>query len=123
MNRKTFWLLITVIAVACIVLPAVSSAYNALNSDNKGQAVDKQDIEEKKTEEEKNEEKTEEKNTEAIPGELEEESEQEQNSEQKYTVQDGDNLWLIATRFNTSVEAIMYVNNLSSEILIPVRNC
>ncbi|HAF18026.1 MAG: LysM peptidoglycan-binding domain-containing protein [Thermacetogeniaceae bacterium] len=119
MNRKTFWLLITVIAVACIVLPAVSSAYNALNSDNKGQAVDKQDIEEKKTEEEKNEEKTEEKNTEAIPGELEEESEQEQNSEQKYTVQDGDNLWLIATRFNTSVEAIMYVNNLSSEILIP----
>ena len=35
MNRKTFWLLITVIAVACIVLPAVSSAYNALNSDKK----------------------------------------------------------------------------------------
>jgi len=69
MNRKTFWLLITVIAVACIVLPAVSSAYNALNSDNKdkGQAVEKKESVEKTTEEnneETSEEKTENKNEE-----------------------------------------------------------
>ena len=51
MSRKIFWLLITVIAVACIVLPAVTSAYNNLKSDNIGQTVDKQDIEETITEE------------------------------------------------------------------------
>ncbi len=123
MSRKTFWLLITVIAVACIVLPAVSSAYNALNSDNKdkGQSVENKDIQEKITEKEKTEEKTGEKNAsqDVIPAEPEEKSDQEQDVEQKYTVQNGDNLWLIANRFNTTVEAIMYVNNLSSEILIP----
>ena len=128
MNRKTFWLLITVIAVACIVLHAVSSAYNALNSDNKdkGQAVEKKESVEKTTEEnnevtteEKTENKNEEENTQEVtPNGPEGNSDQEQ-TEQKYTVQNGDNLWLIATRFNTTVEAIMYVNNLSSEILIP----
>lgn len=121
MNRKTFWLLITVIAIACIVLPAVSSAYNALNSDNKdqGQAVEKKEIKEKKTEVNKENDSNEKNTSQEVTSESEEKSSQEQNNVQKYTVQNGDNLWLIASRFNTSVEAIMYVNNLSSEILVP----
>ncbi len=112
MNRKTFWLLITVIAIACIVLPAASSAYNALTKDKSGQVADKQDAEEKDEEHQITDENSSEQQD-IIP------SEQNADSEQKYTVEYGDNLWLIATKFDVSIEAIIQTNNLSSETLVP----
>ena len=35
-----------------------------------------------------------------------------------YTVQSGDTLWLLAQRFNTTVDAIKAMNNLTSDMLV-----
>lgn len=106
MKRKNFWFLIIVIAVLCIIIPAVSGAYNSLSKKEGVQSAKKTDSEQKN--------KAVSQQTPSQPKET-----QEPPANEKYIVQEGDNLWGIAQKFQTTVEAIIELNNLPGDVLEP----
>ena len=110
MKRKNFWILIIGIAVLCIIIPAASGAYNSLNKKSGNPSVEKPA--DKSANEENDQDKSE--NASSQP-----EENREQPAHEEYTVKAGDNLWEIAQKFQTSVESIKELNNLSENDLIP----
>ena len=111
MKRKHFWVLIIAIAILCIIIPGVSGAYKSLSNKNGVQTADQatgEQIQDATSQQV------------ATPEESREEDEEEdQESSEIYTVQDGDNLWLIAQKYKTSVSAIKELNNLTRDGLMP----
>jgi peptidoglycan endopeptidase LytE len=111
MKRKNFWMLIIAIAILCIIIPVAAGAYKSLSNKNDVQTADQangKQIEDATSQQV------------ATPEESREEDEEEdQESPEIYIVQDGDNLWLIAQKYQTSVGAIKELNNLTEDELKP----
>lgn len=110
MFKKKYWLVITAIAIACIILPAISGAYNS--------AAKKDISKDTKTPAAKVEETTEIGDLSPVAAEPGDETETPEEYEQ-YTVLEGDNLWLIARKFDTYVDSLKELNQLTEEAVYP----
>lgn len=115
MIRKYFWAFITGIAVLLIIIPTISGVYSSLNKKSVALSPETTASEQ----ENKNNDES---------SELADPSDetQEPSVPEKYIVQEGDSLWGVAQKFQTSVDAIKELNNLTEdgivlgqELLIP----
>lgn len=110
MKRKHFWLSIVFIAILCIVIPTASGAYRSLSKKSGVQKAVKTADERKK--------ETAPQQGFSWPVESQEETLQ-QPAGERYIVQKGDNLWVIAQKYKTSVAAIRDLNKLTGDLLQP----